>query len=525
MKKQFMICCLLLSIVLAGCGRQENNSKDAQISNTGTEAVTDVNAFLNPDDNMKSIPDNYKQTISNSGNVERFEYTTDEGNKKHAMVYLPYGYNAAQKYDILYLMHGGGGSAEGVLGNEGGSNELTKILDNLIENGDMRPMIGVAPTFYPEEGADSSVGTAEKYVKLFPEEWKKSLVPALESQYSTYAETTDEKGLIESREHRAFGGFSMGSVTTWYIYMQNLSYVSTFLPISGDCWSEGMQAGGSKPEETATAISNSLKASGYGTDDFYIYAVTGTKDIAEPYMTPMLTAMQQLSDTFIFNADQNKGNIRYRVKNGGVHDMENVKQYLYNILPELWPKNTESKSLVMYFNYSDNVDTTGLDVDAISSASLRVGAKGNTENLKLMADEIAEKKNADVFTIKINEVYPADFEEMAPKARDDISNNTSFTFKGMPENLDEYSVIYVGSPIWWYELPQPMKEFIRKVDLSGKTVVPFGIHRGSGFNGIPDEYKKAWPDATIVEGFTIDADKKNTEVKESFDAFLDKLEY
>lgn len=188
-------------------------------------------------------------------------------------------------------------------------------------------------------------------------------------------------------------------------------------------------------------------------------------------------------------------------------------------------KNGDEKSLVLYFNYSDNVDTTELDADAISSASLRVGAKGNTENLKLMADEIAEKKNADVFTVKINEVYSADFEEMAPKARDDISNNTSFTFKEMPENLDEYSVIYVGSPIWWYELPQPMKEFIREIDLSGKTVVPFGIHRGSGFSGIIDEYKEAWPNATIVEGFTIDADKKNTEVKESFDAFLDKLDY
>lgn len=188
-------------------------------------------------------------------------------------------------------------------------------------------------------------------------------------------------------------------------------------------------------------------------------------------------------------------------------------------------KNGGEKSLVLYFNYSDNVDTTGLDADAISSASLRVGAKDNTENLKLMADEIAEKKNADVFTIKINEVYSADFDEMAPKAREDISNNTSFTFKEMPENLDEYSIIYVGSPIWWYELPQPMKVFIREIDLSGKTVVPFGIHRGSGFSGILDEYKEAWPDATIVEGFTIDADKKNTEVKESFDAFLDKLDY
>lgn len=188
-------------------------------------------------------------------------------------------------------------------------------------------------------------------------------------------------------------------------------------------------------------------------------------------------------------------------------------------------KQDEKKSIVLYFNYSENIDTTGLDTDAISSASLHSNGDGNTENLELMAKEIAKKKNADLFPIKINEVYPADFNEMAPKAREDIEKGTSFTFQNLPENLDDYDVIYVGSPIWWYELPQPMKVFIKEVDASDKTVVPFGIHRGSGFNGILDEYKEAWPNATVVDGFTINADEKNSEVQKSFDEFLDGLEY
>lgn len=184
----------------------------------------------------------------------------------------------------------------------------------------------------------------------------------------------------------------------------------------------------------------------------------------------------------------------------------------------------ESKALVIYFNYSDNIDTTGLDVDAISSASLHANADGNAENLKLMADEIAKKKNADIFAVRINEVYPAEFEEMAPIARTDIEKKTTFTFKEMPENIEQYDVIYVGSPIWWYELPQPMKVFINSINISGKKVVPFGIHRGSGFNGILNEYKKAWPDSQVVDGFTINADKKNSEVLKGIDEFLDKLD-
>lgn len=185
--------------------------------------------------------------------------------------------------------------------------------------------------------------------------------------------------------------------------------------------------------------------------------------------------------------------------------------------------NHSKKSIVLYFDYSNNVDTTGLDMDTMSSASLHGENNGNTQNLVLMVNEIKEKKKADVFPIQINEVYSYDFDIMAPIARDDIEKGTNFTFKEMPKNLDQYDVVYVGSPIWWYELPQPMKVFIHQIDLSNKTVIPFGIHRGSGFNGILDEYKEAWPRATIEDGFTIEADTKNIEVKKQFDEYLDSI--
>lgn len=183
------------------------------------------------------------------------------------------------------------------------------------------------------------------------------------------------------------------------------------------------------------------------------------------------------------------------------------------------------KALVIYFNYSDNVNTTGMSVDAISSASLHGTSNGNAENLTLMANEIASKKNADIYKVRINEQYAASFDDMTGKARDDISDNVQFTFKDAIPDLSSYDVVYVGAPVWWYGLPQPMKVFISQIDLSGKTVVPFGIHRGSGFSGIPDEYQKAWPDSTVADGFTINADTANAEVKSQFDSFLDGLNY
>lgn len=383
MGKRLIAGCLLVCLLLSGCGRQPDSRTDVQVSDAGAgnsdmtgtgsqesgERQETVSAFLDPDEDMEPVPDSYLQPVQMAGRVERFGYSTGDGKQKHAMVYLPYGYSQEQSYDVLYLMHGGGGSAEGVLGPEGGSNELTRILDHLIADGVMQPMIIVAPTFYPEGGADSSVSTAERLVKLFPEEWADDLAPALESHYATFLETADEAGLVATRGHRAFGGFSMGSVTTWYIFMEKLPYVSTFLPISGDCWAEGMQAGSSKPDETANALKNALEGSGYGANDFYIYAVTGTDDIAEPCMTPMLTAMRQLSDTFLFDTDRTGGNIRYRVKEGGSHDMTNVKQYLYHMLPELWPAgqdDVDTGQAVAYTEQALTLENNGQEIYGVA---------------------------------------------------------------------------------------------------------------------------------------------------------------
>lgn len=42
-----------------------------------------------------------------------------------------------------------------------------------------------------------------------------------------------------------------------------------------------------------------------------------------------------------------------------------------------------------------------------------------------------------------------------------------------------YDVIYLGFPIWWYDLPTPVWTFLEEYDLSGKTIIPFFSHNGS----------------------------------------------
>ena len=255
--------------------------------------------------------------------------------EKYAYVYLPHGFNATDpetQYDVLYLLHGGGGNAERYFDGAGQSSQFKRILDHMIQNGELKPMIVVTPTFYPIGNTDSSVSTVGAAVAHFSEELVNDLIPAVESSYPTYAETTDASGLKASRDHRGFGGFSMGSVAAWYVFADCLDYFRYFLPMSGDCWIAGERAGGSDPAGTAAALANALKESGYGANDFFIHAMTGTSDMAYDALASQIEAMKE-AEGFAFGADTSENNLYFSVLEGGTHDYGSIRRYLYNAMP------------------------------------------------------------------------------------------------------------------------------------------------------------------------------------------------
>lgn len=279
---------------------------------------------------INDIPAEYRSPAQQAGEVVRFDYNTAT-EAKYAYVYLPYGYNPEQRYDILYMMHGGGGSQESLFGGAGQNNDIKNTIDHLIENGEMKPILIVTPTFYTRQNSSTSVGGSWDAVREFPAELVNYLIPAVESAYSTYAETVDDAGFTASRDHRAFGGFSMGSVTTWYVFGQAMRYFGLYIPVSGDSWAVSMQGGASQPDATAKALADSVAAQGFDANAFHIYAITGSADIAEPCMTPQIGAMEAYPDLFIGG-----NNTYYFVKQGGYHTMTYVKEYLYNLLPLIY---------------------------------------------------------------------------------------------------------------------------------------------------------------------------------------------
>jgi enterochelin esterase-like enzyme len=279
------------------------------------------------------VPDEYKAESKYQGSIESLEYKTanlENGEDvKKLNVYLPYGYDASdksKKYNVLYLMHGGGENENLIFGGPGQSKELKKILDNMIANSDIEPLIVVTPTFYG----------GKNDTQYFPEELINHVVPLVETKYNTYLESADKVAMKASREHRAFGGFSMGSVTTWYTFIDCLDYIKYYLPLSGDCWILGQAAGSSKAKETAEYLAKVVKDAGYTPKDYYIFSATGSLDIAYPNLKPQVDEMKKLKDAFIYSGNPSKGNFYFIVGEGGTHAWNWVNQYIYDILPDLF---------------------------------------------------------------------------------------------------------------------------------------------------------------------------------------------
>ena len=287
----------------------------------------------------KAVPDRYFSEATEEGQVVRIEYASRDythddrpATLKPAYVYLPYGYDESNKYDVVYLMHGWTGTANENFEADGGRQK--NMIDWMIQQGGCRPVIVVSPTWDKDNQAKGWSESCRE-IAVFHNEYEHDLIPAVEGRFSTYAEATDRDGIIASRDHRAFGGFSLGSVTTWYIFEHCFDLQRFFLPMSGDSWHVATFGGQTQLEETARFLASVVRASQFGTaDGFHVWHAVGTQDSRFYQTHNQALACMLLTDGFT------PANFSYHKKEGGLHDFNASMEFVYNglafLLPQEW---------------------------------------------------------------------------------------------------------------------------------------------------------------------------------------------
>lgn len=293
---------------------------------------------------LELIPEEYRLPAEQQGALEKITYQTwesfsydEKGQEitKNAWVYLPYGYSEDKQYNIFYLSHGGWSDETTIMGTADNPSSFKNVVDHAIEEGKMIPMILVMVTYNNTSNQDSwDYNLAISLTDQFHKELMNDLIPAVENKYRTYSVDVSADGLKASRDHRGFGGFSMGAVNTWCTFRYAMDYFRYFMPMSGNYGVDGRN------------MANMVREQGYASEDFFIYAMSGSDDFAYSGIKSQVQSMAG-NDMFLLADTEAEGNLAWREKEGFAHGPEAMDMYTYNGLQFFWNRDINSNSSVI----------------------------------------------------------------------------------------------------------------------------------------------------------------------------------
>ena len=124
-------------------------------------------------------------------------------------------------------------------------------------------------------------------------------------------------------------------------------------------------------------------------------------------------------------------------------------------------------------------------------------------NTREMAEQIQKIMGGDIFEIQTVTPYPAENDSVIKQAKQELEAGFKPPIKQKVANIKEYDVVFVGSPNWWNTIAPPVMTFLSEHDLSGKTIVPFITHAGSGLGRSATDIAKLAPKATMRDGLAL----------------------
>ena len=141
----------------------------------------------------------------------------------------------------------------------------------------------------------------------------------------------------------------------------------------------------------------------------------------------------------------------------------------------------DKKSLVIYFSRADENYAVGY-ID-----------KGNTEYI---AEYVKDIIGADLFKVEPLVPYSKDYKTCIEEAKQRIDNAP---IKEKIEDISEYEVIYIMSPIYWGTYAPEMETALKDLDFTGKTIRIVTTHEGSGLANVPNDIKRICKEANVLD--------------------------
>ena len=142
------------------------------------------------------------------------------------------------------------------------------------------------------------------------------------------------------------------------------------------------------------------------------------------------------------------------------------------------------KSLVIYFSRADENFSVGYIT------------KGNTE---VIAEYIKEFTDADLFKVERKIPYARDYDTCLKETKEEKEQNARPELINTLTSLEGYDTIYIGAPIYWGTMPQPMFTQLEKLNFEGKNVKVFTTHEGNGIGNVLNDVKSICYNANVSD--------------------------
>ena len=170
---------------------------------------------------------------------------------------------------------------------------------------------------------------------------------------------------------------------------------------------------------------------------------------------------------------------------------------------------------------TNNTQNTNNTESANSNRNILIAYFSETGNTEKFANIIHDQIGGDLFKIESVAPYPTG-DELFDYTKEEQDEDRRPEIKGTID-ISQYDTIFIGYPIWWYEVPQIIKTFLDQYDLSGKTIIPFNTHEGSGDGGTYNYIKEQEPNANVLEGLPIRGGNMEQDQTNTISSWIEEL--
>lgn len=162
----------------------------------------------------------------------------------------------------------------------------------------------------------------------------------------------------------------------------------------------------------------------------------------------------------------------------------------------------ESNVLVAYFSLTNNRIYTEEEMDAVSSASLKIEDGIGYGHAELFAIAAQEVTGGDIFPIKVDDLYPETYGGAFDRHHSEMGTSLRPELTEHLENMNNYDTVIIIYPNWLSSMPQPVLSFLEEYDFSGKTIIPIATSQALGLGSGPEQIATTCPNAVVADGFS-----------------------